>query len=256
MKNHLSKLVLGMASLALVTGCKQGNGNGQPEKSEWVDKIKISNNQVKFEYITTFADSLEADIEGEFPINKYGSIIFFNDELGRFNVGVSAVLDLFKAPNLDQVTTLPNGARFPRIVTGPLHQLEISSNNKHKLYAFVDKNALTGSGQRLAGLALQMDSIRNNFPQVSITQSFFKGDKRYASFTMYGPREVNGKMVPGGLFLIGDTNMAINQATNVWANQPTVHGPEASQFESIDAKMYLLKQAQKVLAENGIYVKF
>lgn len=257
MKTLLARTALVLASVALVTGCKKGSNSGT-EKSEWVDNIRITNNQVKFEYFTTFSENLEADIEGEFPINQYGSIIFFNDEKGRFNIGVSASFDLFKAPNLTQVTTLPNGANFPRIVTGPMHQMEISGGNgRYKVFAMVDKNAIAGQGQRLAGLALQMDNIRNNFPQISITQSFFKGDKRYASFTMYGPRTVNGVTIPGGLFLVGDINMLINEATKkVWVNQPTVHGPEAANYQSANAQIFLMKRAQKLLQENGIYLKF
>lgn len=258
MKQILFKSAMVLASVVLVTGCKQGNGDGSAEKSEWIDNIKITNNQLKFEYVTTFSNNLEADIEGEFPINRYGSIIFFNDEKGRFNVGFSASIDLFKSPDLKQVTTLPNGANFPRIVTGPLYQFELGGGNgNYKIFAMVDKNALSSQGQRLAGMALQMDNIRNNFPSISITQSFFKGDKRYASFTLYGPRTVNGVTIPGGLFLVGDINMMINQATkNVWVNQPTVHGPEASKYQDANAQIFLMKRAQKLLAENGIYLKF
>jgi len=256
MKNFVLKASLLTVALSLTMGCKQ-DGSNEPTKSEWIDKIKITNNQVKFEYITTFSQNLEADIEGEFPINKYGSIIFFNDENGRLNVGISAALDLFKEGSLQEVRTLPNGANFPRIVTGPLYQMEIAKNEgSYRIFAMVDKNVLDATSTRLAGMALELDNLRNNFPAISITQSFFKGNKRYASFTLYGPRTINGKTLPGGLFLIGDVNALVNEATGVWVNQPTIHGPEASKYQSVDAKLALLKQTEKALAASGFKFKF
>lgn len=254
MKMNLLKTTVIAASLLMTLGCKDG-GSNEPSKSEWIDMIKIKNNKVAFEYITTFSNSLEADIEGEFPINKYGSLIFFNDAQGRLNVGISASIELFKDINLKEVSTLPNGANFPRIVTGPMNMLDITRGST-KMYIFTDKNVLDSTGTRLAGMALELASISNNFPQISITQSFFKGDKRYASFTLYGPRTINGVTKPGGLFLIGDINQLINETTNVWVNQATIHGPEASAHQSIDAKIKVMKQAEKALNAHGFKFKF
>lgn len=255
MNKLILKSTLILASVITLSGCRD-EGDG-PTKSEWVDKIKITNNQAKFEYVTTLSQSLEADIEGEFPINKYGSIIFFNDSLGRLNVGLSATVDLFGDVNLAEVTKLPNGANFPRIVTGPLYQLEVAKKEgSYRLFTLVDRNITDITATKLAGVVLELENLRNNFPAISITQSFFKGDKRYASFTLYGPRTINGKTLPGGLFLIGDINAIVNETTNVWVNEATVHGPEASKYQSIDAKIKLLEQTEKALSASGIKVKF
>lgn len=255
MKNTLLKSCLMAATIVTLVGCKD-EGDG-PAKSEWVDKIKITNNQAKFEYTTTLSQSLEADIEGEFPISKYGSIIFFNDSLGRLNVGLSATLDLFGDMNLAEVTKLPNGANFPRIVTGPLYQLQVAKKeNAYRLFTLVDKNITDITSTKLAGVVLELENLKNNFPAISITQSFFKGDKRYASFTLYGPRTVNGKTLPGGLFLVGDINAIVNETTNVWVNKATIHGPESSKYQSIDSKIQLMKKTEKALSASGLKVKF
>ncbi|MFZ4404104.1 MAG: hypothetical protein ACOYOK_08390 [Pseudobdellovibrionaceae bacterium] len=246
-----------VATLLAVTlpACKQGSTD--PQKSEYIDHIKINKGTVSFEYITTFSNNLEVDMEGEFPINKYGSVVFYNDAQGKFNIGLQASLNLFGDLNLTEATALPNGARFPVIVTGSLYSIVVSDvPGKYKIVAYVDKPAGSLGGAKLAGVALQLENIKNSFPQVSITQSFFKGNAKYASFTLYGPRQQGDKVVPGGLFLVGDINAVIDGSTNLWINQPTVWGPQAKNYKSDAAKYKLFKQAQKVLATQGIKLKF
>lgn len=238
-----------VASLLVLVGCKKENAT----KSEFVDHIKIERGDASFNYVTTFGSNLEVDIEGEYPINKYGSVIFYNDAEHRFNVGLTAHFSLWDDLNLKEVKTLPNGAKFPMIVTGSMYSLQIDKN----IWAYVQKNATDGT-QALAGVALQLDGVRNNFPQVSITQSFWKGKTRYASFTVYGPREQNGVKLPGGIFLVGDTSIAVDEITGASATasklrvETLITGPDAKSFKNFYAKRKLLNLVKKSLAQEGI----
>lgn len=243
--------VIAFLAVLSVVGCKSDT-----ETQNYLDHVKIVANQLKFTYITTFSDAVEVDMEGEYPVGKYGSIMFFNDDKHRFNIGFEASFDLFKDETLKLATTLPNGARFPAIVTGPLYQFPVKDQaGKFKLFAYVDQVGGTGD-KKLAGLALQMDNIKNNFPQISITQSYYVGERKVASFTFYGPREQNGQMVAGGMFVVGDLNAFVDGNNKTWTNGPTIHGPEASQYKSDAAKLKLYNKMKELLAENGIYLKF
>jgi hypothetical protein len=251
MKNT-ARFVLACATLALVTGCKT-----QTDQNNLVDHISLNNNQVTFQYVATFTDNIEADIEGEFLVGKYGTISFFNDSKNHFNMGITATFDVFSDVNLKQVTTLPNGANFPAIVTGPLYQLQVAQAGNYRVFAFLDKKGTIGQGVKLAGLALELNGIKNNFPQVSITQSFYNdANERIASFTLYGPRTVNNVTLPGGLFVIGDINSVVNSKSVVNVGEPNVHGPEASRYQSDAAGKALLKQAEKALQQHGIRLHF
>lgn len=243
-------IIIGLAVLS-IAGCKSDT-----ETQKYLDHVKIVANQIKFTYVTTFTDSVEVDMEGEFPVGKHGSIVFFNDDKRRFNIGFEASFDLFKDESLKIATALPNGAKFPMIVAGPMYQFPVKDESgKFKLFAYVDQINGTGD-KKLAGLALQMDNIKNNFPQISITQSYFVGERKVASFTLYGPREQNGQMVAGGIFVVGDLNALVDGKNKTWTNEPTIHGPESSKFKSDDAKLKLYDQVKEALAENGIYLKF
>lgn len=253
MKNTTLKMVLVCMMTAGLAGCKT-----KSEANNLVDRIRINNNKISFEYTTTFSENVEAAIEGEFPVAKYGSVSFFNDTNGRLNISLSASFDIFGDTNLQEVTTLPNGAKFPAIVTGPLYQLALSNNTgKGNMYLLLDKNGTIGQGVKLAGLALELSGIKNNFPEISITQSFYNNkDQRVASFTLYGPRTVNGVKQPGGLFVIGDINSIVNPKAKVYRGEANIHGPQKNQYESASAQRDLLKKAEKALAEHDIRLHF
>lgn len=252
MKSTATKLVAACLMVASLTGCKT-----QTEGNNLVDKIRINNNKVTFEYVTTFSENVEASIEGDIPVGKYGNISFFNDANGRLNIGLGFTFEIFSDANLQEVTTLPNGARFPAIVTGPMYQFQLTNSGKGNMYVLVDKNGTIGEGVKLAGLAWELSSVQNNFPQISITQSFFNDKKeRIASFTLYGPREVNGVTLPGGLFVVGNINSIIDSKTKVYRGEANIHGPAASQYQSEKAQRELLKVSEKALADHGIKLHF
>lgn len=252
-KTTLKMALAGLVMAGGLTGCKT-----QTEGNNLVDRIRINNNKVTFEYITTFSENVEASIEGDVPVGKYGHISFFNDANGRLNIGLNASFDIFSDVSLQEVSTLPNGARFPAIVTGPLYQMQLSNHSdRGNLFLLVDKNGAIGQGVKLAGLALELSGIQNNFPQISITQSFFNDNKqRVASFTLYGPRTVNGVTLPGGLFVIGDINSVVSGKSKIYRGEPNVHGPAASSYQSEAAQRDLLKISEKALAVHGIRLHF
>ncbi len=253
MKKTAMKMALTCLLAAGFTGCKT-----QTETQNLVEKIRLNNNQISFEYVTTFSENVEASIEGDIPVGKYGNISFFNDSTGRLNIALNATYEIFTDVNLQEVTTLPNGAKFPMIVTGSLYQMQVSDNGgRGNLYLLVDKNGAIGQGVKLAGLALELSGIQNNFPQISITQSFWNDQKqRVASFTLYGPRTVNGVTLPGGLFVIGDINSVVNGKSKVYRGEANIHGPQASQYKSEQAQRDLMKISEKALAEHGIRLHF
>lgn len=252
MKFTAAKFALACLMIAGLSGCKTST-----EGNNLVDKIRINNNKLTFEYVTTFSENVEASIEGDIPVGKYGNISFFNDATGRLNIGLGFTYEIFADTGLQEVTTLPNGARFPAIVTGPMLQMPISNSGKGNMYILLDKSGSFGEGVKLAGLAWELSSVQNNFPEISITQSFYNDKKqRVASFTLYGPRTVNGATMPGGLFVVGDINSIIGSKSKVYRGEANIHGPAASQYKSEIAQRDLLKISERALANHGIKLHF
>lgn len=255
MNTKLLQLILISTLVTLSFGCKQVSN--LQTNSDWIHSINITNSDSKIDFTTTFTNNLEADIQGEFPIGDDGSLLFFNDDSGRFNISINSNQTLLSSPSFTEVTALPNGMQFPDIVTGPLMQKEISSSNlKYKLYIIYSKKHKSNRSKRLVGLIFEMNNIRANFPKVEITQSYFNEGKKFASFTLYGPHELNGKTLPGGLLLIGELGEKIAGSKFISSSPPAIHGQEASKFQTVDAKLHLIKRVHKVLSENGIYLNF
>ncbi|NUN06538.1 MAG: hypothetical protein HUU57_12340 [Bdellovibrio sp.] len=252
MKFTTAKFALACVMVAGLSGCKTST-----EGNNLVDKIRINNNKVTFDYVTTFSENVEASIEGDIPVGKYGNISFFNDANGRLNIGLGFSFEIFSDSDLQEVTALPNGARFPAIVTGPMYQMQLNSSGKGNMYILVDKTGTIGQGVKLAGLAWELSSVQNNFPEISITQSFYNDNKqRVASFTLYGPRTVNGVTVPGGLFVVGNINEIIGGKSKLYRGEPNIHGPAASQYKSELAQRDLLKVSERALSNHGIKLHF
>lgn len=246
-KNLFTKTaaLLAVASFAVV-GCKTGS-----DAQNFVKHIKLSQDAQSFEYTTSFSQNVEVDMEAEIPVGKYGSISFFKDDQGQFSVKMKATFDIFGDTTLIPATTLPNGLSFPSIVTGPLYQVKVADvEGEYSVYAYFD-NPMT-TGKKLAGLAIQFDNIKNNLPQVTITQSFFTDDnQKFASFTVFGPMTKNGVTYPGGLFLVGDVNQAIDTVT-AKSNTLGIAGPEAAKYKSERSKKFLMYKVKKALEANGI----
>lgn len=252
MKNTATKFAMACLMVGALSGCKTST-----EGNNLVDKIRINNNKVSFEYVTTFSENVEASIEGDIPVGKYGNISFFNDANGRLNIGLGFEFEIFSDANLQEVTTLPNGAKFPAIVAGSMLQMPLSNSGKGNMYILVDKSGTIGSGVKLAGLAWELSSVQNNFPEISITQSFYNDNQqRVASFTLYGPRTVNGVTLPGGLFVVGNINEVIGGKSKLYRGEANIHGPAASQYKSEFAQRELLKVSEKALANHGIKLHF
>jgi hypothetical protein len=241
--------LLAVAAFA-VTGCKTGT-----DANNFINHIKLSKDTQTFEYSTTFGQNVEVDMEAEIPVGKYGSISFYKDDNGQFNVALKASFDVFSDISLNPVTTLPNGMSFPSIVSGPLNQLKVADvSGQYSVYAYFDNPASTGT-KKLVGLAIQFENIKNNLPQVTITQSFFtQANQKFASFTIFGPTTKNGVTIPGGIFLIGDVNQAID-SSDFNTNSMKVAGPEAHKYQSEHSKTLLMWQVKKALEANGINYK-
>jgi hypothetical protein len=238
---------LAVAALAL-SGCKTSS-----DVSSYVDHFTITKDSQSFEYTTTFGNNLEVSLEGTFPIGNHGEIEFFQDNKGQFNIGFKANFDLFGNVSFPVVTTLPTGASFPVIVSGGLYQILVKDEpGSYKIYAYVD-SALGTAGMKLAGVAIQFYNIKNNFPNLTITQSFFTDSNvRYASFTIFGPGTVNGQTVPGGIFMVGDMNQVINSRSAMIPNKMGISGPDAAKYQGDKEKQNLMKNVQRVLQSNGV----
>lgn len=238
--------VLAVAALSL-TACKTSS-----DAAEYIKHIKLSKDAQTFEYSTTFSQNVEVDMEAEFPIGKYGTVAFYKDDAGLFHVGLRASFNLFGDINLTPVSKLPTGMSFPAIVSGSLYQYVVKSiPGQYTVYAYFSN--LTGSdAKKLAGVAIQFENIKNNFPQVTITQSFFTNDnKKFASFTVFGPATVDGKQIPGGIFLVGDINQAIDSG-NFNTNSTTIGGKEAANYKTEKQKQQLMRKVQKAFEDNGV----
>lgn len=238
--------VLAAATLSL-TACKTSS-----DAAEYINHIKLSKDSQSFEYSTTFSKNVEVDMEAEFPIGKYGVLDFYKDDSGLFHIDVKATFDLFGDINLTPVTKLPTGMSFPAIVTGSLYQYVVKSvPGQYTVYAYFDNMAASGS-KKLVGVALQFENIKNNLPQVTITQSFFTdANQKFASFTVFGPATVDGKTIPGGIFLVGDIGQAIDSNT-FKTNATSVGGKEAAKYKTEKQKQQLLRKVQTVLEANGV----
>jgi len=238
--------VLAVAALSL-TACKTGS-----DAAEYIQHIKLSKDSQSFEYSTTFSKNVEVDMEAEFPIGKYGTLAFYKDDQGVFHVGLKASFSLFGDINLTPVTKLPTGMSFPAIVTGSIYQYVVASvPGQYTVYAYFD-NLTTSGTKKLAGVAIQFENLKNNFPQVTITQSFFTdSNQKFASFTIFGPATVDGKQIPGGIFLVGDINQAIDSDT-FKTNATTIGGKDAAKYKTDKEKMQLMRKVQKAFEANGV----
>jgi hypothetical protein len=238
--------VLAVAAFSL-TACKTSS-----DVAAYIQHIKLSKDAQTFEYSTTFSKNVEVDIEAEFPIGRYGTVAFYKDDAGLFHVGLRASFSLFGDINLTPVSKLPTGMSFPAIVSGPLYQYVVKSvPGKYAVYAYFD-NLTTSGAKKLAGVAIQFQNIKNNLPQVTITQSFFTNDnKKFASFTVFGPTTIDGKEVPGGIFLVGDINQAIDSG-NFLTNSTTIGGKDAAKYKTDKEKQQLMRKVQKVFEVNGV----
>lgn len=238
--------VLAVATLAL-SACKTGS-----DAAQYVDHIKLSKDSQSFEYSTTFSKNIEIDLEAEFPIGKFGTLAFYKDDQGVFHVGLRATFNLFRDITLTPVTKLPTGMSFPAIVTGPLYQYVVKSvPGKYTVYAYFD-NMATSADKKLAGVAIQFENIKNNLPQVTISQSFFtNANVKFASFTVFGPATVDGKTVPGGIFLVGDINQAIDSDT-FKTNAQAIAGKDAAKFKTDKEKQALMRRVQRAFEANGV----
>src|SRR4051812_9210313 len=92
MKNNMitkTAALLAVASFAVV-GCKTSS-----DAKNFVDHIKLSKDAQAFEYTTAFSKDVEVDMEAEIPVGRYGSISFYKDDVGQFNVKLKATFDVF-----------------------------------------------------------------------------------------------------------------------------------------------------------------
>lgn len=237
--------VLAVAAFAL-TGCKTSS-----DAKNFIDNIKLSKDAQSFEYTTSFSKNVEVDMEAEIPVGNYGSISFYKDDKGQFNVKMKATFDIFGDITLTPATSLPNGMSFPAIVTGPLYQVKVADvPGEYSVFAYFD-NPLA-AGKKLAGLAIQFDNIKNNFPQVTLTQSFFNSaNEKFASFTVFGPTTHNGATYSGGIFLVADVNQVV-EGSKIKTNAMGIAGPEAYKYKTDRSKKMLMWKVKKALEANGI----
>lgn len=246
--------IVALASLAL-TGCKKSSGDTIPTNpGDYISKFSVSGNDVNFNFATVFASKIEMDLQQTFPVGNYGSVGFFYDANKMYNLTFQASYDLYKDTSLVAQTSLPNGSDFPGIVSGPLYMYKVKESSGYSVFAYVDQLAGT-NGKRLAGIAIQLDNLKNNFPQISLTESFYKGNDRYGCFSIYGPRTVNGVTLPGGIFLVADTKMIVAPQTEFKTSGFKIEGPEASNYMSSKSKQKLMKQVRDALFDSGIRIE-
>lgn len=240
--------LMAVAALSL-TACKTSS-----DAADFINHIKLSKDAQTFEYSTTFSKNVEVDMEAEFPIGRYGTVAFYKDDAGLFHVGLRASFNLFGDVNLTPVLKLPTGMSFPAIVSGPLYQYVVKKvPGQYTVYAYFG-DMTTAGAKKLAGVAVQFENIKNNFPQVTITQSFFTNDnKKFSSFTVFGPATVDGQTIPGGIFLVGDINQAIDSG-NFTTNSTTVGGKDAAKYKTEKQKQQLMRKVQKAFEANGVKI--
>ncbi len=243
-------IALAVSSMGLtMTACKSSS-NG----SDYVSHIIMDKNTLNFDFNIVFNPKVNIDLNGVYPVKNYGTVTISHNAGGQTVLDYHAGWELFKESDLIPVSTLPNGGSFPPMVTGPLYALEIANTpGQFKILIYVD-NAPAGSPQRLVGVGIEIDSLKTNLPQISFSQSFFTSkNERFASFTLYGPHTENGKNLPGGLFLIADTNISTNQNTLLIAHKPFVYGPDSKNYKSNLSKFNILGKFRDALEIGGVY---
>ncbi|RYZ86429.1 MAG: hypothetical protein EOP04_13910 [Proteobacteria bacterium] len=245
-KNLFTKTAsfVAVAALSLV-GCKTGS-------ESLINHIKLSQDSQSFEYVTTFGGNVEIDMEATLPIGKYGSLTFFKNDTGEFSVKLAATMDVFGDSSLVPVNTLPNGLAFPSIVNGSMFTVKLGKN----VQAYFDTAGLMDA-KKLAGLSLQFSNVDNNLPQVTITQNFFtEANKKFASFTVFGPTTKNGVTYPGGIFLVGDIAQAVDSIQGQGSSRTTrIAGPDADKYQTAEAQEKLLVHVKKAFAAQGVRIK-
>lgn len=228
-----------------LVACKTGS-------ESLINHIKLSQDSQSFEYVTTFGGNVEIDMEATLPVGKYGSLTFFKNDAGEFSIKLAATFDIFGDTSLAPVTTLPNGLAFPSIVSRSMYQLKLAKN----VHAYFDTAGLMGA-KKLAGLSLQFSNIDNNLPQVTITQNFFTEENRkFASFTVFGPTTRAGVTYPGGIFLVGDVSQMVDSVQGAGLSKTTrIAGPDAHKYQTAEAQEQLLMDVKKAFATQGVRIK-
>lgn len=243
---HINKVlrpVLVAASLLMLLGCKT-------DKS-FVDHISIINNQLQFSYQTTFSKNISIDLDKDFSLGDYGTVRFYTDASDHLNIDINANYDLSNWAGTE-ATTLPYGNNFPGFVTTSLMEHMVKDEaGKYRLFLYNSKD--TSAARKYVGTYLELNGIKNNVPQVSLTQDFSKNGTQYASLTIYGPKDVGGTLMPGGIFIVGDVSKVIR--TKVGNGEWKISGPEAYLYQTKEAQQELFKRFQDAFAAEGVHIQ-
>jgi hypothetical protein len=256
MKSILQKTLALAACVAALglTACSGGN----PEQSKFIESWKIGtvNNQIGVSAVF----NQQYTIDGEAMVNfkDYGSIYIGQDDQRRFAVSLSLDVAALVDIDLQPAFALPTGFPFPSIVDMQLYSATLSENDNMKVIAYFGTREATASAPRktIAALAIEMRAIGSNFPMLSITQNYFNSsNKRYASFSLYGPKLAsNGSVVtPGGLFLAADVAQTIGSNTPLVVGEKlSLNGPHAKNYVDADSRKKLLKAMFVELKNQGV----
>lgn len=248
-----SLAVMLAATTLLFTGC-----GGDGEQQSFIDSWKIGTVGHQLQVNAVFNQQYTIDGEAMVQFKDYGSIYIGQDDNRHFSVSLLLDTAVLGDIDLQPVSTLPTGFMFPNIVDMTLYAATITENANMRVIAYFGTRDANGNlpKKTLAGLAIELRAIGNNFPMLSITQNFFDANnQRYASFSLYGPKlsSDNQVLVPGGLFLAADITKTIGMSQPMLVGEKlSVEGPHASYFKSPRARAKMLKAMFNELKAQGI----
>lgn len=246
LKKMTIALAISAATLGTLTSC-----GGETEK--YIESWKINWSQNTFNVNAVFNQQYEIDGEALIKFKNYGTVYVGQDDQRRFSVNFALDKGIFGDIDLTPASSLPTGVNFPNIVTMPMVQTKLmTETGKWTIYGYFGQQ----DKKWLAGAAIQLDGINNNFPVLSVTQNYFKDNQRFASFTIYGPKlDANGNvLVPGGLFVVADVNMLIDNKAQVQTNVE-ISGQDAHLYQDQQKRDQLMMEIYRQLESTGLIRK-
>ncbi len=195
--------ILASASF-FASGCEQ-----QPLKI--IDKVDLmlSPNLEYIQLSVKFDRSIRSDIEGSFPILRYGDLFVSPiTKTTPFEVGFrmdTAIFNDQDVINIDPTTVLPNGANLPLQLNNAVVQLSGNApvHEQFDIYGYVDI-----LGREWLGVASIFKFINETFPAgITVAQDFFKNATGHAGavVVVFGPKMRDGRLeTPGGIALFGN----------------------------------------------------
>lgn len=254
---QLILFVVGISAMVFFGAC--GDGGVQ-----LADKVKLTvDDQAQTVEIQIFmSDGVEVNMEGEIPIQQYGTIAFvpagydspasivIKGNYGNYTGNLPV--------EIGQARNLPNGGRFPVAVVPPLYFLAISQNPQIKPIFY-----FAGDKYVQVGVAVLIKAMSDKFPAgLVLSQNFRdKQGRAVAAVSIFGPKldASNAVEVSGGLYFHGNFGDLSSQQ-NIPTDPIVIGGDPGTPANKAMAaslqKKNKLQTLQKSLSYSSTFLSF